>query len=72
MNIEKVKVKIEDLTGKKVSAKVNIGRNKFEIFEGIIISTYPFLFTIKVNNETKSFSYADILTKNIIIKLVNA
>ncbi len=72
MNIEKIKAKIDDLTGKKVVAKVNIGRNKFEVYEGIILQTYPSLFTIKVSEEIKSFSYADILTKNVVIKLLNA
>lgn len=70
MNIEKVKNKINDMTGKKIIAKVNIGRNKYETFEGIILKTYPSLFTIQVKNETKSFSYADILIKNIVIKVV--
>lgn len=72
MNIENIKSKINSLTGKKVKAKVSIGRNKFEIFEGTIDGIYPSLFTIKVNDETKSFSYADILTKNIVIKILNS
>ncbi|MBQ3142401.1 MAG: Veg family protein [Bacilli bacterium] len=69
MNTDKVKNNIGNLIGKKIVAKVNMGRNKFEIFEGIILNTYPALFTIKVKEETKSFSYADVLTKNIIIKI---
>lgn len=68
MTNEKIKKSIEDLTGKKIMAKIDIGRNKFEYIEGIILKTYPFLFTIKTRNEIKSFSYSDILTKNIVIK----
>lgn len=71
MNIDKIKNKMNNLVGQKVFAKVNIGRNKHEEFVGIILDIYPCLFTIKVNEETKSFSYADILTKNIVIKLLN-
>jgi uncharacterized protein Veg len=70
MNIKKIRDKCERIRGKKIIAKVNIGRNKYETFEGIIDKTYPFLFTIKNGEEIKSFSYADILTKNIIIKLI--
>lgn len=70
MTIIKVKENIKKIVGKKVEAKVNLGRNKYEILEGIIDSAYPFLFIIKLKNEIKSFSYADILTKDIIIKLI--
>ena len=68
MNIEHIKKNINNMKGTKVFAKVNIGRNKYEEFEGIIFGVYPSLFTIKVNNEIKSFSYADLLTKNIILR----
>jgi len=70
MNIIKIKDEIEKIVGKKVIAKVNIGRNKYEVYEGIIDKVYPFLFILKLNNEVKSFSYADILTKDIVIKLI--
>ncbi len=70
MNILKIKTDIKRIVGKKVVAKVNVGRNKYEVYEGIIEKAYPFLFILKLNNEVKSFSYADILTKDIIIKLI--
>ncbi len=69
MNIEKIKKEVTGMIGKKILAKVDIGRNKYEYIEGIILNTYPFLFTIKTNNEVKSFSYSDVLTKNIIFKI---
>ncbi len=69
MTNEKIKQNIENLMGKKIVAKINVGRNKFEYIEGIILNTYPFLFTIKTENEIKSFSYSDILTKNIVVKV---
>lgn len=69
MTNEKIKQNIENLMGKKIVAKINAGRNKFEYIEGIILNTYPFLFTIKTENEIKSFSYSDILTKNIVVKV---
>ena len=69
MNIEKIRREVTDMIGKKVLAKVDIGRNKYEYIEGIILEAYPYLFTIKTNNEVKSFSYSDVLTKNIIFKI---
>ena len=67
--MQKIKNEISNMIGKKVLAKVYIGRNKYEYIEGIIDGVYPFLFTIKTGNEIKSFSYADILIKNIILKI---
>lgn len=61
---------IKGMIGKKVIAKVNIGRNKFEYIEGVITKTYPFLFIIQTQKEIKSFSYADVLIKNVVIKLL--
>ena len=57
------------MLGKKVLAKIDVGRNKYEYIEGILLNAYPFLFTIKTDNEIKSFSYSDVLIKNIILKV---
>lgn len=67
--IQKIRNEISNMVGKKVLAKVDIGRNKYEYIEGIITGIYPFLFTIKTESEIKSFSYSDVLTKNIILKI---
>ena len=69
MTIQKIKSELLSIEGKKVLAKINIGRNKYEYVEGVINGIYPFLFTIKTKTGTKSFSYSDILTKNIILKI---
>ena len=69
MTLEKIKFEVLNMKGKNVLAKINIGRNKYEYVEGIISEVYPFLFTIKTENETKSFSYSDILIKNVVLKL---
>lgn len=72
MNTIKVKEQVENLKNKKVSIKVNAGRNKYEYYEGVIINTYPFLFTVLVDTQVKSFSYVDLLTKDVQIKAINA
>jgi Uncharacterized protein conserved in bacteria len=58
-------------TGKRVKIRINRGRHKVDVSEGIISETYPSIFLIKVQ-ETKdmpvklvSYSYTDILTKDI-------
>ena len=70
MNIEKIKHQILDLKGKEVSLLVNLGRNKEETYVGTIENVYPKLFTVKVDNIIKSFSYSDVLTKTIVIKKI--
>ena len=54
------------LTGMRVKIKVNYGRNKTELIEGILESAYPNIFTIrKPTGDLRSFSYADIISKNV-------
>ena len=70
MNISEAYQCIVSLIGKRVSVKVNVGRNKFEKFEGVVERVYPSLFTIYSNNLVKSYSYSDVVTKTIVIKCV--
>lgn len=57
------------LKDKKIGFKVNKGRNKFITFDGYIDKLYPSIFTVKTIIDGKeiilSFSYSDVLTKNI-------
>ena len=43
-------------------------RNKNSEYIGTIASIYPYIFTIQVSNENKSFSYADVITKEVTIE----
>ena len=65
--LEQIRKKIENLIGKKVTIFVDVGRNKNESYEGIILDTYKNVWTIKTSIDTKSFSDSDILIKNVII-----
>ena len=67
MNIELTKEKVKTLLNKKIKIKVNIGRNKHEYYEGYIKKLHPNIFTIKTNQGIKSFTYTDVLTKNVIL-----
>lgn len=69
MNIEITKEKIKKMQDKKIKIKVNIGRNKHEYYEGIINKMHPNIFTIETNQGTKSFTYSDVLTKNVILTI---
>ena len=67
MNIEKIRLEISKYKGKEVFLKINIGRNRYENIIGVVQDTYPYLFTVKVNDDLKTFSYVDVLTKNVIL-----
>ncbi len=67
MNIEKVKLNILKLKGKEIILKINIGRNRYESVIGVVQGIYPYVFTVQSGKELKTFSYVDLLTKNVII-----
>ncbi len=69
--IENVKNNIEELIGKEATVKYNLGRNKYEKYNGIIKETYNKIFLIETNGIKKSFSYVDVLTKNVKISIKN-
>lgn len=65
MTIEKIKENLTENVGNKVRITFNVGRNKIEEFDAIIKETYKFIFIVETENENKSFSYSDVLTKTV-------
>ena len=64
--IEKIKEDLNNHIGNNVRIKYNLGRNKFEEYEVTIKELYKHVFIVKLkNDELKSFSYSDIITKTI-------
>lgn len=68
LNLEREKNRIKKLLNQNIRLRVNIGRNKFEYYNGIVVNMYDSVFTVDVNGIIKSFSYSDLLTKNVLIK----
>ena len=68
MNINEIKMNLHKYKNKKIIVKVNLGRNKHEKYVGTLENFYPNLFTVKTNSNIKSFSYVDLLTKEINIR----
>lgn len=66
MTIEKIKNNIDNNLGESVKVVYNGSRNKKEEYSGVITETYNYIFIIKTRSEeTKSFSYRDILTNTL-------
>lgn len=62
-----IKHKIEKLKGKKIKVFVDVGRNKSEIYEGVVLNTYKNVWTLKTTTDVKSFGYCDILINSVVI-----
>lgn len=66
MTIKKIKDELYKHKGNNATLKYDLGRNKIEEYDVIIKDLYKHVFTVKLtNNEVKSFSYSDIITKTI-------
>lgn len=73
--ISKVRASVHQQCGNRVKIQLDRGRNKVDVQEGVIQKAYPSVFTILVDDEQDnapqllSFSYTDIITKDIRMKL---
>ncbi|MCT4596709.1 MAG: Veg family protein [Vallitalea sp.] len=74
-DITEVRRRVDTYVGSKVLVKANKGRKRIVIKQGVLESTYPSIFVVKVQNElqntyrTVSYSYTDILTNNVELSL---
>jgi len=70
-NVSNVRNAVANQMGKKVKIRINRGRHKVDVSEGIISETYPSIFLIKIQDTEDtpfrmvSYSYTDILTKDV-------
>jgi uncharacterized protein Veg len=76
-DVNNVRKAVINQVGKKVKIRINRGRHKVDVSEGIISETYPSIFLIKIQDSkdtpvrTVSYSYTDILTKDVELILCN-
>lgn len=68
-SLTRVKLAVKDCVGKKVKFKVKKGKSKSQFSEGIILDTYPSIFTVFIEKKdykrVVSFNYIDILISNV-------
>lgn len=71
-NLNAIRERIQQCKGFQVFYRAANGRRKMEARQGVILEAYPSLFTLFVEsqNSTVSFSYADILTKEVELQLL--
>lgn len=70
-NVNNVRNAVANQMGKKVKIRINRGRHKVDVSEGVISETYPSIFLIKIQEADDmpvrfvSYSYTDILTRDV-------
>lgn len=71
-DILKVRHSVGRQLGQKVIIKLNKGRHRIDVKEGILKEAYPSIFIVEVSgsnegepNKTLSFSYTDVITKDV-------
>ena len=65
--INDIKKNIILLKGKKIKVYVDVGRNKNEMYEGVVLNAYKNIWTLKTKTDVKSFGYKDILINSVVI-----
>ena len=70
MMIEDIRNDMKKNIGKRVKIITKFCRNKSDVFVGVINGVYPNIFTINDGNETKSFSFSEILIKDITLYFI--
>lgn len=67
MTVTEIKKNLNEHLGEEVHIKYHLGRNKIEEYEVRIKELYNHIFLVELleNQEIKSFSYNDIITKTI-------
>ncbi len=70
--LNKIKESINSYVGEEVKIRANRGRRKAIEKEGILKKTHSNVFVVKVDdaeNRMMSYSYADLLTDNVELKV---
>ena len=68
--IEEIRKDMKKNIGKRVKIITKCCRNKSDVFVGVINGVYPNIFTISDGSDTKSFSFSEILIKDITIHFI--
>jgi len=68
--VGRIRSDLEELTGRRIKVKANMGRSKIVEREGILTQTHPALFVVEVQEKRErtaraSYQYVDVLTGTV-------
>lgn len=67
-NLDIIKQKVKSLYDMPVAIKISTGKGKHVLCNGRIVSMFPKVFCVKMDNgEMRTFSYSDVHTKSVIL-----
>ena len=75
VDVKAVRNAVYRAIGSRVLVKSNRGRHRVDVNEGVIKEVYPHVFMIELNDseedtsKTVSYTYTDILTKDVQLQL---
>lgn len=73
--LSNIRSNIESNIGRRVWLRSNRGRSRSVENEGVLASTFSSVFTVAVDSKTQpqmiSYTYGDILTNNLEMKLID-
>ena len=77
LDLNRVRQSIKNQIGSKIKVSSNIGRRKWLRAKGLITQTYPNIFLVELENtdgndqnKTVSFSYQDVITRDVRMMLL--
>lgn len=70
MNTDFIKEEIANNLNQAVKITEYGMRNKVNTYIGFISGIYPNIFTVNIDGDNKSFSYVDVITKEIVIEYI--
>lgn len=70
MNPHVIRENLSIHKGERVLVKVYGMRNKNDSFVGILKDIYPQIFTVEVGPMTKSFSYSELINKEVVLTFI--
>jgi uncharacterized protein Veg len=71
-SLSEIREKVALYKGAKIKYRTSKGRRKVEENQGVIVETYPNIFTLWVESQKSkiSFSYAELLTHEVELELI--
>lgn len=70
MNPIVIKENLLQHKGERVKVKIYGMRNKTDSFIGILKDIYPQIFTIETSDSLKSFSYSELINKEVVLSFI--
>ena len=77
LDLQRVRQSIKNQVGSRIKISANRGRHKFETAQGVITESYPNIFLVELEdesgkdqNKTVTFSYQDVITRDVRMMLL--